>query len=225
MSEQNVTPETHIDEVSYIPKMNIKSIECDPKMVFGKPPEDKTPLPLARIFGVATDTKTDEDKRTGNVWTALVGDFEGINLISGKRFKSAMLFLPSGIQEVIEGPVVEIAHLRDAGEKVDSMRVEFALEIASIRATNAAGYSYQARNLQPVKRIDNLSGLRAFALNGLSEETVKKLNLPSVPVPQLPPPVETQPAPNPQQPLPAAPNPQGQQAGAAAQRRGQSTTK
>jgi hypothetical protein len=166
------------DVETYVAKMAMRSLGCNPKAILGKPEGDDTPLLLCQIFGKATDLKMGEDKRNGNLWTALMGDFKGRNIqpgsaMEGVVFRSALLFLPGGIQEIVEDQVNTIRKLREDGKNVDSLFVEFALSIQAVKAPNAAGYSYQARNLIPMQAKDVLQELEDFVLRGIPRTTIK----------------------------------------------------
>lgn len=176
----------------YINKMSVKALGARPNAVVaeGAP----SPYPLVRIFGRANGIKTGEDT-TGNVWTALTGSFEGINLQNGESFRSGKLFLPGGIQEVVESAVQEIAAAAKAGKQTDDLSIVFGLEIASVRATNPIGYSYQAMNLIKTEKSDELSELRKAISSIPTRGTVPALPAPAKgvivdqtpnPVPEVP---------------------------------------
>lgn len=142
---------------SYVSKLSIKALGCDPRL-----PSGANSKVLCRISGFAQGLKSGEDKNTGNIWTALQGDFEGVNCEAGnddfgKTLRSGKLFLPAGIQDVIEGAVREIENRAGGAE---SPNVVFGLEIRSVKATNRIGYSYEARNLMPARQSDPLAQLR-----------------------------------------------------------------
>jgi hypothetical protein len=138
-------------EPKFISKLNIKAMGCNP----GARPEDGSPLVLGTIYGRATSLKTGEDKRSGNMWSALQGSFEGVNAATGDIYKSGLLFLPGGIHEIIENAV-------NALEKdKPGVGVDFALEIHSVKPRSGSHtYSYQAVNLYKPTATDELEGLR-----------------------------------------------------------------
>lgn len=143
-------------EESLVAKLSIKALGCDPRL-----PSGGTSKILCRIYGAAQGLKMGEDKNTGNVWTALQGRFEGVNCEQGnedfgKTLRSGKLFLPSGIQDVIEGAIREIENSKD----VLDANVVFGLEIRSVKAANRIGYSYEAKNLLPAKQVDPLAQMR-----------------------------------------------------------------
>ena len=142
---------------NFVGKLSIKALGCDPRL-----PRDVSAQVLCRIYGKAQGLKHGEDKVRGDVWTALQGTFEGVNIQDGspkygQTLQSGKLFLPAGIQDVIEGAVREIENSSNA----ETASVVFALEISSVKAENPIGYSYQAKNLvaRPAAK-DELSELR-----------------------------------------------------------------
>lgn len=191
----------------YIKKMSVAKLGCDPKIARdsqyapGATVKDAqgntvpSPLagkmvPLCRIWGRASDTKSGEN-RSGNseIWTALVGEFEGVCIQEGdgfptdKLFESGMVFLPGGIQELIEGAVINAKAASN-----DNATVEFAVEILSAYDDKSpVGYRYYGKNLRPPAATDNLASLRQLVQPGV------KLHLGPAPVQapkQLPEPVE-----------------------------------
>jgi hypothetical protein len=140
--------------VSIISKMSVKGLGCNPKKV----DDTNTPLALCQIFGKADGIKVGEG-RDGRVWQCLTGNFAGINLVNGEEYRSGKLFLPAGIQEVVENAV------KSLGEGSD-VTVRFGLQISAVVASNPIGYSYQARNLMPMATGDELSDLRRAIESG-----------------------------------------------------------
>ncbi len=142
---------------TFVAKLSIKALGCDPRLAKGVNKQV-----LCRIYGKAQGLKMGEDKIRGDVWTALQGTFEGQNCQVdspeyGKTLQSGKLFLPAGIQDVIEGAVREITKAAAS----ETASVNFALELSSVKADNPIGYSYQARNLVPQAAKDELGELRA----------------------------------------------------------------
>jgi hypothetical protein len=153
MSTTQTTPNTN--EEPLVTKMSVKGIGCKP--TGGLPADDTKPNPMCLIMGKASGIKMGEGG-DGRMWTALTGTFRGVNLTTGKAFRSGKLFLPAGIQDVVEGAVKQLP--------VDGGAVKFAMRIESIKATNPIGYSYQAVNLMPIEaENDELADLIA-AVNG-----------------------------------------------------------
>lgn len=149
-----------MSDIQVISKMSVKTMGCNPRKVAGMDDnKDGKPvtLPLCVIYGIASGLKHGEDKVNGGVWTALTGDFEGKNLQTGETFRSGKLFLPSGIQEIVEGPI------KKAEDENGSCAIKFAFEISAVKASNPIGYSYQAKPLTKPTEGDQLSELRAIA--------------------------------------------------------------
>ena len=77
---------------------------------------------------------------------------------TGEEFRSARLFLPDGIQEVIENAVNE---LKDGkGDEQLGLHIDFAMEFYSVKASNPAGYTYQVKNILPTEKKDELSEMQ-----------------------------------------------------------------
>ena len=140
---------TRTEGPTLLTKMSVATMGCPAKKILGYGDEVRT-LPLARILGVATGIKVKEDKNSGYVHIAIVGEFEGINMHTGEVFRAAVLYLPAGIHELLEGP---LRANKDAS-------IEFALDIAAVRATNAAGYSYAAKPHVEARENDKMAALR-----------------------------------------------------------------
>ena len=135
-------------EPSIVSKLSVKGIGC-------KPVGTKEPTDLCIIGGKADGCKVGEDK-TGKIFSALTGSFLAKNLQDGTEFRSGKLFLPSGIQEVIENAVRGLGD--DSGGSV-----KFLFKISSIEAGNPIGYSYRATSLIPtVAETDELGELNAL---------------------------------------------------------------
>lgn len=144
-------------EPKKISKMSVRGIGC-------KPLPSETPTPLCVIFGRAESVKVSED-RASRALSVLVGAFEGVNVSSGARYRSAKLFLPTGIHEAVETQVRQI--------KTPGNALQFALKLQSVKASNALGYSYQAARLVPMEESDVLTGLRATVAGFISTPEVK----------------------------------------------------
>jgi hypothetical protein len=148
--------ESNVPDDNYVSKLSVKALGCDPRLAKGSNRQV-----LCRIYGKAQGLKHGEDKQRGDVWTALQGTFEGVNVQDGsedygKTLRSGKLFLPGGIQDVIEGAVKDIAKSASA----ETASVVFAVELSSVKAANPIGYSYEARNLVPRTTQDEMATLR-----------------------------------------------------------------
>jgi hypothetical protein len=155
--QKKTIAEETTQEDYYVSKLSVKALGCDPRLS-----KDEKTKSLCRIYGSAQGLKSGEDKNNGNVWTALQGKFEGVNIEQGsehfgKTLRSGKLFLPAGIQDVIEGKIREIENTSGGALEAN---VLFGLEIRSVEASNRIGYSYEAKNLMPVKQQDDLAAMR-----------------------------------------------------------------
>jgi len=150
MSNTNVQ-----DAVTIISKMSIKTLRCNPRAAAVGEGQPHKKLAIARIYGKASGTKTQEDKVKGEVHTAIVGNFEGVNLETGEVFRSGKLYLPKGVHEMVESAAKKL----EAEGEGDS--VQFALEIYAVSATNPIGYSYEAKPLVKAAVADDLETLRS----------------------------------------------------------------
>lgn len=145
MTTQNNTTET---EVRMVGKLTIKATGANPKKVHALP-EGQNSLTLCRIFGMADGIKQKEDPNSGKVFFPLVGRFVGITP-DGNETRSGLLYLPTGIHETYEAAV------RELNEKDEGGVIKFAIEIRAVKASNPAGYSYEAVDLMPVRSADPL---------------------------------------------------------------------
>lgn len=126
-----------MQERSYISKITIKGIGCVP---IGR----TEPTPLCRVYGWCDGTLSEayDKEKPSEKWTCLTGSFGAENLETGEKYESARLFLPAGLQDILQ------IHLKKA-ESVPGAQVKFCLEIRSVKSSNAAGYTYQAVNMDP----------------------------------------------------------------------------
>jgi hypothetical protein len=107
---------------------------------------------IARIFGMAAGTKEVVDKVRGDVYNSIVGDFGAVNLESGEEFRSGVLYLPTSMHNMLQSA---LAKLEDG-----SGTVNFALEVRAVKATNPAGYAYEAVSLLPTALTDPLEEMK-----------------------------------------------------------------
>jgi hypothetical protein len=138
---------------TYISKLTLKGMGCNPSKVVGLPAGEK--WNLARIFGTIQNVKVTESKTiAGNLEVAFQGNFEGINLESGEVFRSGRLYLPKGISELME------QNLAKYQAQDTNASVSFAFEIRSVKAATPIGYSYEAQAIQSAQKVDELAELR-----------------------------------------------------------------
>lgn len=131
-----------------VSKLTMRTIKIQPT----KHATDKG-APVAVVIGYARGIKEVTDKVRGDVFHALVGEFEAQNLETGEFYRSGVLYLPAGIHDMLESSVKKLEGETDF--------VSFALQILAVKASNPAGYSYEAKSLMPAKAVDPLEELRA----------------------------------------------------------------
>lgn len=141
-------------EESYVSKLTIKSLGCNPNMVKTLKKEQGTKLAIARMYGKASAVKYQEDKDNGKIYTYFAGTFEGINLQDGTVLRSGKMFLPEGISNVVETAI------KTAQSKDDKASISFAFEIRAVQASNPIGYSYEAAAIQKPEAEDELAAMR-----------------------------------------------------------------
>ena len=135
-----------------LPKMSVKTLGSNPKAAATL--KDGERLHLIRVLGVASGIKAAVDTRGEPVF-GLTGQFEGTNVATGENAQSGVLYLPGGIQELLQGPLEQaIADDKNA-------RIQFAFDIYAVKASNPAGYSFEAENLVDVEREDPFAAMRA----------------------------------------------------------------
>lgn len=135
--------------VAFLPKLTVATLGTVP----ARAKAEKKRVHLARVMGIATGTKLKADQ-AGEPIVAIIGTFEGKNIETGDTAQSSVLYLPGGIQEVIEAAV--------DGREDKNAGVPFALDIFSKPDNNKAGYTYDVEFIQkPGGVVDPLESLRA----------------------------------------------------------------
>jgi hypothetical protein len=125
--------------------------------------KDKTkPHPLYRIVGICTGTRTGqsiEGETDGAIkrkpqpgdkmrdWTALLGNFEAVNALTGEVFRSGVCFLPNYVADLVAGQLT--------GD-VDNVRFAFDIT-AQYAEESATSYVYAATPLIAPKPDDPLA--------------------------------------------------------------------
>lgn len=133
----------------FLPKISVATLGC----VSARAKAEGKRIHLARIMGIITGTKMKTDQ-AGEPIVAVIGTFEGTNIETGKTAQSSVLYLPGGIQEVLETAA--------DGRQDASVGIPFALDVFSLPATNKAGYTYDVAFIQkPAGAVDPLEALRA----------------------------------------------------------------
>lgn len=119
------------------------------KAVLAKEEGDKTPHILGTIIGIARRVQT-KLAPNGDAHEQIIGEFEAVNATTGEVYDSGVLYLPGGIHERLSSAL--------KGESVEP--IEFAIELSTVRSTNAVGYEYRARSLMETKLADPLQLIR-----------------------------------------------------------------
>lgn len=156
-------------EETILGKLTLKEMGCNPAMVKTLPEGEKQ-YPLARIYGIASGVRTQEDRiQAGKIHTFFVGQFEGVNLNTGELFTSGKMYLPAGLSEMFEQFVTK-ALADDA-----KTQIQFGFEIASQKASNPIGYSYVAAPFHKPEKNDALAALRRAikALPAVKQKTLE----------------------------------------------------
>lgn len=110
----------------------------------------KAPVDVMLIFGEVVGVEQGEDKRTGQEWSALKGDFYAVKTDEPDTVYSAgLLFLPAG-QAKLEAAVM--TGELDKKDRPVYGRVEFAVMLVAVPAGNARGYSWELRSLVDAER-------------------------------------------------------------------------
>lgn len=155
------TETTAAAAVPFLPKISVATLGC----VAARAKAEKKRVHLCRIMGIITGTKFKTDQ-AGEPITAVIGTFEGQNIETGNVAQSSVLYLPSGIQEVLESA-------SDA-RKDTSAGLPFAVDVFSLPSSNKAGYTYDAEFIQkPAGAVDPLEALRAAVAEEKPVEAVK----------------------------------------------------
>lgn len=124
-------------------------------------------VPLLKIVGDTTEAKTGQTDK--GEFTALLGDFVSVNLLTGEQFQSGKAILPNFISEVLSAALNA------------SQSVTFALEIGAKADESAVtGYVYTTRSLVDAEPSDKMKRLLAAA----NIDTSKRLEAPKADTPE-----------------------------------------
>lgn len=113
---------------------------------------------LGRIAGIADGLKIVK-ATNGDVHTAITGTFIGVNGETGAQYRSGVLYLPTGIHDLVQNAVD--AGLDDDGKPLPYNAVEFGIDLHSVPSNNLSGYSYEANPVIQAKESDPASELLA----------------------------------------------------------------
>ncbi len=128
--------------MALIKKISVKTVAGNIKnMIAAQPEGEEKPIPVMRVYGVASRTATGESDNGS--WTAFIGQFKAINLIDGTEHNSGKLFLPDVAGDLLEGALLAS----------ETNSVEFGFDIIAVPDdVSAPGYVYDAEPLiEPAK--------------------------------------------------------------------------
>jgi hypothetical protein len=147
----NAKPIEASDDIGMITTMNVGTIGCDLSAI------KKNEKELCQIYGIVTGIKVGINPRDQNPYTALIGQFEAINLETGETFRSGKLFLPAGLHETLTSIYEKL------GDDDDVPTTEFGFTISGFPAANLTGYSYKAAPFAKPSATDPLMLMREKA--------------------------------------------------------------
>ena len=138
------------ETINLLTKMSIAYLKCNPGIVAqtGKPQD------LCHIYGEVVDCVPKTDKRNGEVYYPLHGDFEAQNIVTGAIYRSGVLYLPAGLHEMLSSKFL------NKDQKDKPAAIQFGLTILAVPANNPVKYSYEARPLLPPSETDRLATIR-----------------------------------------------------------------
>lgn len=157
------TAATASKEPTMVAKLSIKTMGAEG--VIAKLYDER--VPLVRFLGVATGIKVAEGQDGSPVF-GLKGMFRGKNIKTGQEFVSGVCYLPAGIGDAY----IETLQAALEADKSASMRV--GVDVFAVKATNKAGYSFEADSIIPMSIADPLRELM---------EAGAKAALPALPKP------------------------------------------
>lgn len=115
------------------------------------------PVALCRIYG-RTDKAKPGSSDLGE-YVRFVGEFVGVNLLTGERMGSGSCILPGAAEANVYGsigPLDERGHAKNT--------VEFAIEVYAVYdAESATGYVYEVRSLVEARASDPMQALLQLA--------------------------------------------------------------
>lgn len=160
-----------------ISKITVRDVQANPDMVKTMTePADvaQRRWPLMRVYGVARGIKEvkSNNRTTGavDIHLAIQGDFRAVNMKTGVRYASGLLYLPAGIHDLILAP------LQQAKEANASAELEFGLDVYSRVTSSPAGYGYVAVMLGEDPTVKD-------AMATLEERLSKTAGVPALPAP------------------------------------------
>lgn len=166
------------DPTTGLTKLSLALMGCKPEMVSFSP-EDRAKLgvpptgdlAMARVFGFIsglTEEKEITDKVTKQIKTThgIVGQFQGVNLVTGEIFNGGIFYAPSGFHEMMLAAIKPVLDQLSPGNEA-----EFELEFHAYEADNPRKYSWKCFNRGKPKLVDRLSAMRRRALSDSKHPT------------------------------------------------------
>ena len=176
------TVEDEIDDVIWKPKLSVSQINCNPaeaKSTRGK-------VFIATFVGLANGIKTVTNPQYPDVeFVALTGTFLATNRQTGDRFRSGILYLPTGFHEGILEALSSALDRANKDSPYDQQLTQFALDVYAVPSSNPAGYSYEAKSLvapdkkEPIRMLDQLADRRRARMLALEDQTKGRKALPA----------------------------------------------
>jgi hypothetical protein len=161
---------TQLKEVEFASRLTLKDLGADGqtvKALLKDLPEPQNKVTVARFYGTVTRVAFQNDKMgTGQVYTQFIGNFEGVNMITGEVVASARMYLPDGAQQALENQVTEVQN-----KKGKNTTVQFAFEIRAVRNSNKMGYSYETAAILKPEEADPIAAVRQVVANAPAPKT------------------------------------------------------
>jgi hypothetical protein len=110
-----------------VPKITLARLGCNPARV----KIERRCIPIACIVGIATGTKQIPATNTAKIFTAIVGEFYAINVMTQTGYTASVLYLPTGYHNAM---VTRLKYKSPLG---------FAYQFDAVPADNPAGYAYK----------------------------------------------------------------------------------
>ncbi len=134
------------------------------KSICGKIEKPEKATRLFTVYGHAMKTKTGSTDY--GTWTALIGRFEAVNLVTGEVFESPQCFLPEPLNTMIQ---VSLEECDKEGNRINNS-VGFSVEVGVKPSDVPCGYEFTTK--------ENVKADTADPLAGLREETQETLKIP-----------------------------------------------
>lgn len=129
------------NETKMIDKLSIGKIGATPQ----RAAIEKKAVDIVKIYGTVIGVKLGTDKRNGQDWAALKGEFYAEKTDEpGVIYESGLCFLPAG-QDRFEAAIM--TGELDKNDKPIYGKIDFAVMVVAVPADNAHKYTWQLRNL------------------------------------------------------------------------------